>query len=49
MVPKLCLSMFAPYIPGHVVDHGYDKLVESSIVHPLNIVLSVDTDYKKMI
>ena len=49
VVPTSCLPIVARYIPGRVVDHGYDKPVESSIVHPSNIVLSVDTDYKEMI
>ena len=32
-----CLAMDAPYIPGHVVDHGCDTPVESFVVHSLNI------------
>ena len=32
-----CLSTDAPYIPGHVVDHGCDTFVESFVVHSLNI------------
>ena len=32
-----CLTMDAPYIPGHVVDHKCDTLVESFVVHSLNI------------
>jgi hypothetical protein len=35
-----CLSVNAPYIPGHVVDHRCDISVESSIVHSLNIGLA---------
>jgi hypothetical protein len=34
-----CLSVNAPYILGHVVDHGCDILVESSIIHSPNIGL----------
>ena len=49
MVLISCLPAFAPYIPGCVVDRRYDKPVESSVVHPPNIVLSVDTNYKEMI
>jgi hypothetical protein len=32
-----CLPVNAPYIPGHVVDHGCDTPVESFVVHSLNI------------
>jgi hypothetical protein len=32
-----CLPTNAPYIPGHVVDHGYDTPVESFVVHSPNI------------
>ena len=32
-----CLPMDAPYILGHVVDHGCDTPVESIVVHSLNI------------
>ena len=32
-----CLPVDAPYIPGHVVDHGYDTPVESFVVHSPNI------------
>ena len=28
-----CLPTDAPYIPGYVVDHGCDTLVESFVVH----------------
>jgi hypothetical protein len=35
-----CLSANAPYILGHVVDHGCDIPVESSIVHSPNIGLA---------
>jgi len=48
-VPTSCLPTFAPYISGRVVDHGYDKPVESFVVHSPNKVLSIDTDYKEMI
>ena len=34
VVPILYLPTIAPYIPGHVVDHGCDTPVESFIVHP---------------
>ena len=32
-----CLLVDTPYIPGHVVAHGCDTLVESFIVHSPNI------------
>ena len=32
-----CLLADTPYIPGHVVDHGCDTLVESFVVHSPNI------------
>ena len=32
-----CLLADAPYIPGHMIDHGCDTLVESFVVHSLNI------------
>ena len=32
-----CLPMDAPYILGHVVDHGCDTPIESFVVHSLNI------------
>ena len=32
-----CLPMDAPYILGHVVDHGCDTPVESFVVHSPNI------------
>ena len=48
VVPISCLPVFAPYILGHVVDHGGDIPVESSVVHPPNVV-SIDTNYEKMI
>jgi hypothetical protein len=37
MVLICCLPMNAPYIPGHVVDHGSDTPVESFVVQSLNI------------
>jgi hypothetical protein len=33
MVLRYCLPADALYIPGHVVDHGSDTLVESFVVH----------------
>ena len=32
-----CLSMYAPYILGHVVDCECDILIESFVIHSLNI------------
>ena len=32
-----CLPANAPYIPGHVVDHECDILVESFVVHCPNV------------
>jgi hypothetical protein len=32
-----CLPVNAPYILGHVVDHGSDTHIESFAVHSLNI------------
>ena len=37
MVLIRCLPTDAPYILGHVVDHGCDTPVESFVVHSLNI------------
>ena len=37
MVLIRCLPTDTPYIPGHVVDHGCDTLVESFVVHSSNI------------
>jgi hypothetical protein len=34
VVLRYCLSVNAPYMPGHVVDRGCDRLVESYVVHP---------------
>jgi hypothetical protein len=39
------LPMDAPYILGHVVDHGCDTPVESFVVHSLNIG-QVGSSYK---
>jgi hypothetical protein len=48
VVPISCLPAFACYISSHVVDRGDDIPIESSIVHPPNVV-SVDTNYEEMI
>ena len=32
-----CLPVDTPYILGHVVDCGHDTLVESFVVHSLNV------------
>ena len=32
-----CLPANTPYIPGHMVDHGCDTLIESFVVHSPNI------------
>ena len=32
-----CLSANAPYMPGHVVDHGCDIPIESYVVHSTRI------------
>ena len=37
MVLIRCLPTDTPYIPGHVVDHRCDTLVESFVVHSTNI------------
>ena len=37
MVLIRCLPVDTPYILGHVVVHGCDTLVESFVVHSLNI------------
>jgi hypothetical protein len=34
MVLRYYLPVNAPYMPGHVVDHGCDRPVESYVVHP---------------
>ena len=49
IVPISCLIAFAPYVLAHVVDRGGDIPIESSVVHPLNVVLSVDTNYGEKI
>jgi len=48
VVPILCLPAFACYILSRVVDHEGDIPVESTIVHPTNVVF-VDTNYREMI
>ena len=48
VVPISCLPMFACYILGRVVDRGVDIPIESSVVHPLNVVF-VDSNYEEMI
>jgi hypothetical protein len=40
-----CLPADAPYILGHVVDHGYDTPIESFVVHSPNIG-QVGPDYE---
>ena len=35
VVLKYCLPADAFYTLGHVVDHGYDTLIESFVVHSL--------------
>jgi hypothetical protein len=37
MVLICCLPADAPYIPGHVVDHECDILIESFVVHSPNV------------
>jgi hypothetical protein len=37
MVLIRCLPADTPYILGHVIDRGYDTLVESFVVHSPNI------------
>ena len=41
-----CLPVDTPYIPGHVVDHGCDTLVESFVVHSPNIGIQVGSSYE---
>ena len=41
-----CLPMDTPYIPGHVVDRGYDTPIESFVVHSANIGIQVGSSYK---
>jgi len=48
VVPISCFPVFACYILGRVVDRGGDISIESSVVHPPNVV-SIDTNYEKMI
>jgi hypothetical protein len=40
-----CLPTDAPYIPGHMVDHGCDTPIESFVVHSPNIG-QVGSSYK---
>ena len=46
MVLIHCLPADTPYIPGHVVDHGCDTLVESFVVHSPNIGMHVGCNYE---
>ena len=46
MVLIRCLPVDAPYIQGHVVDHGCDTPVESFVVHSPNIGIQVGSSYK---
>jgi hypothetical protein len=39
MVLRYNLLADSPYTPGHVVDRGHDKPIESFVVHPLSIRL----------
>jgi hypothetical protein len=39
-----CLPADSPYISGHMVDRGRDTLVESFVVHSLNIDIQVGYD-----
>ena len=39
MVLIPCFPAIAPYILGHVVDRGSDILIESFVVHSLNVGL----------
>ena len=41
-----CLRTDAPYIRGHVVDHGCDTPVESFVVHSPNIGIQVGSSYE---
>ena len=41
-----CLPADTPYILGHVVDRGCDTLIESFVVHSLNIGLQVGSSYE---
>ena len=40
-----CLPVDAPYISGHVVDHGCDTPVESFVFHSMNIGIQVGSSY----
>ena len=46
MVLIRCLPVDAPYILGHVVDHGYDTSVESFVVHSSNIGMHIGCRYE---
>jgi hypothetical protein len=46
MVLICCLPADTPYILGHVVDHGCDTLVESFVVHSMNIGVQVGSSYE---
>ena len=37
MVLIPCFPAIAPYILGHVVDHDYDIIIDSFVVHSLNV------------
>jgi hypothetical protein len=39
VVLRYYLSVNAPYTAGHVVDRGYDRPIESYVVHPLCVGL----------
>jgi hypothetical protein len=43
-----CLPVDTPYIPGHVVDRGYDTPVDSFVVHSQNIGL-VGPSYEEIL
>ena len=43
---SLCLPTDTPYIPGYVVDHGYDTPIESFVVHFPNIGIQVGSSYE---
>jgi hypothetical protein len=46
MVLIRCLPTETPYILGHVVDHGCDTPVESSVVYSPNIGILVGSSYE---
>ena len=41
-----CLPADAPYMSGHVVDHGCDTPIGSFVVHSLNIGIQVGSSYE---